>query len=476
MAPFLPLFQRNVLLDFVNQNKVKEDTESIKEYFEKNNAEGLEQLLKAVNDEWRIYLNNLASTRHKKLFHTKKSIPNEDMIVEKYAMEGVEAAKELMQIKKANRITLNTCQSEVIESARKQYIDIKALHIPSPEAREQHLLWIITNLLSDIYYPTDFFKSEIFELESDFTKFPYKFLDLVLGPQQLYIWYLLFTKKGPENFFHNLEDVIVFRYAHVSGIFKMDVYGLLNLFLFIGNDANGCNRFFTRRMNNDIATEMGDLCSLVNSSGSEFEQNMFNDYFLTSPNSRCCIKNPLEKNELGHRPGLIEQAIYNHLVGNYSAAVNLLFPVIEGIIWDISVAEHLANGGVYSPDRKLIDRNLKSRQLINENGLPIVRGFGAPTVKEMLEGTRMREVFHAQFLQLFCSELYPEDRNPILHGNELDYNTPFQSARLLLVLEYLHTVIKEHKYHYPIQLDPQGYWTAEKSGTQQTAQCLFTEP
>jgi hypothetical protein len=102
------------------------------------------------------------------------------------------------------------------------------------------------------------------------------------------------------------------------------------------------------------------------------------------------------------------------------------------------------------------------------SGNPIQVHHGTPTLRELLEQTKMKDVFHVQFMKLLCSELFPEERNPILHGMRLDYNLPFQSARLLLVLEYLHAVIKNKSYRYPVQLDPTGYWTPEKSGDHHT--------
>ncbi len=98
---------------------------------------------------------------------------------------------------------------------------------------------------------------------------------------------------------------------------------------------------------------------------------------------------------------------------------------------------------------------------------------GTPTLKELLEQTKMKTVFHTQFLELTCSELFPEERNPILHGIKLDYNSPFQSARLLLVLEYLHALIKKKGYTYPDQLDPAGYWTPEKSGERRPSRVVL---
>jgi len=302
----------------------------------------------------------------------------------------------------------------------------------------------------------------IFKLELEFSKFPYEFPETFLGPKQLYIWYLIYAKKGPEHFFKDVEEVIIQRYR-VSRVFGINAYNLLNLFLWNGNDQNSCNRFFTRRMKNDIGQEQSDWCALVNNIGETHEELAFKDFFMANAFSSPSARNPFQQ-PTGSEPGLIEQAIFNHVIGNYCAAANLLFPIVEGICWDISVAEHLAKGGIYTEESNLKTRDLKSRQLIDEQGNPLSLRHGVPTLKEMMEQTRMKNVFHVQFLKFLCSELFPEERNPILHGIRLDYNLPFQSARLLLILEYLHATIKSRKYVYPIQLDQEGYWNSKKSG------------
>jgi hypothetical protein len=47
--------------------------------------------------------------------------------------------------------------------------------------------------------------------------------------------------------------------------------------------------------------------------------------------------------------------------------------------------------------------------------------------------------------------------------NLSNYNDPWQSGRMLLLLDYLQHIINERKYIYPTQLDEAGYWTPEKS-------------
>lgn len=194
---------------------------------------------------------------------------------------------------------------------------------------------------------------------------------------------------------------------------------------------------------------------------SERFEDAYKKMFYSNPLSLCNLKNPFK--EADNDPGLMEQAILNHLIGNYSASINLLFPLIEGIIWDISVAEHLRNHNIYTDDSDLTSRDVRKRTLLGKNGSPIAKPHGYPTFKELLESTMMGDIINADFMKMLIQEMYPSERNPILHGVGLDYNDPWQSSRMLLMLEYLLRLIETRKYLYPEQLDEQGYWTPEKN-------------
>lgn len=459
MPQFLPLFLPNPLLELVNKEQVEKDSHLLKEYFETDRVDGARQLLEKQNANWVGYLEKLAESRHEKLFGTKITIDEEETKIEELAKQGKPLAKEFKIIIEMKSAFKRKWPVLSIEKKKEEYVKLMGKNYSS--AKEQRN-WIISNALAEIYFPPEFFSSKIFKLEQEYASFPFDFLEDTLGPVQLYIWYLIYVKKGPANFLSNLQDVIILRYK-VKGIISMDTYGLLNWFMCNGNDQNNCNRFFTRRMKKDVDRELGDWCALVNNIGGKYEEDSFKHFFMSNPWSHCHLRDPFQE-VIDSEPSLIEQAIYNHLVGNYSSSVNLLFPIIEGICWDISVAEHLKNSGIYATNSDLTTRDLKKRILLDDNGQPLAIRHGTPTLKELLEQTRMKNIFHIQFLKLVCSELYPEERNPILHGITLDYNSPFQSARLFLMLEYLHVLIKKRGYGYPDQLDPNGYWTPEKSG------------
>lgn len=458
MPQFLPLFLPSPLLDFIPKDQVKKDFAVVKNYFEGGECEEVEEILVRQNDKWKKYLGNLEAPRHLPLFNTADKIPNEETIILREIAKGNSLANELKLISDMIMIAQRKLPLPFLEQQKEKYAEWRA--IPNP-AIEPQLDWVVNNALAEIYFPQEFFNSKIFTLEADYSSFKYDFLLSLLGPIQLYIWYQIFIKKGPDHFFKNIQDIIINRYK-IQKTFSMSAYGLLNFFMSAGIDDYGCNRFFTRRMKDNIDRELSDYCSLVNNIGEQYEVDSFKNFFFSDPWSSCNIRDPFQKT-YHSEPNLVEQAIFNHLIGNYSASVNLLFPLIEGICWDISVAEHIVNKGIYTADSDLTTRNLKKRRLLDEAGAPIQVCYSAPTLKDLMEKTRMKKIFNTDFLSWICSELFPEERNPILHGVTLDYNFPFQSARLLLVLEYLFKLIKEKGYRYPDQLDPPNYWTPEKS-------------
>ena len=201
MPQFLPLFIRNALLDFVDQKKVVSDSNSIRAYFVNDNSEKLKQLLQETNSKWQEYLDNLAAPRRKKLFSAKQPIPNEDKIVEQLALDQNDLAEELLQIKRANPIATRIYPLDIIEENRRLYLDTKAKPYPDSSDQQQYLEWIISNTLTEIYYPSEFFGRRLFKFESKYQTFPYKYLDIVFQPQEIYINYLIFHQKGAKTFF-----------------------------------------------------------------------------------------------------------------------------------------------------------------------------------------------------------------------------------------------------------------------------------
>jgi len=451
----LPLFKPHPIFDFLDPDKIDTDLEILRVYFESDEDTNTIKLLKDCEKKWGDYLDELLKVRRLKLFNSELPIPDEKIKIDEYVKFNKLLAIEMKKIYEIKDIIIRTWPISEIESEKERYTKWKNI----PIMEKVGLNYILHNALFIIYYPKIFFKERIFKLEKEYENFKYDFMDF-MGSEGLYITYLIHKKEGPDEVFDNLPDFVINRYM-LKPIADVDVIRLISFFLYKGNDANNYNKFFTRRMKENISRESEKYNYLINSIFREGFNDKFKHMFFSNPYSNCNIRNPFDPKS-DREPGLIEQAIYNHLIGNYSAAANLLFPILEGIIWDISVAEHLQNQNIYTQNSDLTNRNIKDRTLLHKNGSPISKRHGYPTLRELLELTEMSDIINLNFFETFIQEMYPSERNPILHGLKLDYNDPWQSARLLLMLEYLHHLIKKHNYLYPEQLDEPGYWTREK--------------
>lgn len=451
----LPLYKRHSIFSFLDPEKTEYDFEIIKNAFELTDVSKIIQLLEENDKKWDGYLQRLFKVRRIKLFNSADEVPNEKTKIDEYAKLDNKLAVEMKKILECKSEIPRTWPIPEIEEKMKRYAEWKKI----PKMPEQAFDYLVYNALKEIYFPSFFFKHRIFKLEEEYSGFKFGFLDF-LGPEILYLSYQIYSKKGNEQVIDNIRDFIVNRYIP-KPTFGVDAVSIMTYFLWGGIDVNNCNRFFTRRMKKDISRESDEHTHLTNNMRGEKFEDAFKRLFYADPSSTCNLKNPFVKAR--NEPGLIEQAILNHLVGNYSASVNLLFPLIEGIIWDISVSEHLRNHNIYTDDSDLTTRDVRKRTLLGKNGSQLAKPHNYPILRELLELTAMGDIIDTDFMKMFIQEMYPSERNPILHGTKLDYNDAWQSSRMLLMLEYLFALIETQKYQYPEQLDEQGYWTPEKN-------------
>lgn len=137
------------------------------------------------------------------------------------------------------------------------------------------------------------------------------------------------------------------------------------------------------------------------------------------------------------RERFIKQAFDNYLQENYAAAINLLLPIIEGIIWQHSVYLHNMGRKVYSSDSKVDAKSRLNFKLLTKSGEVLESD---QTIKLLLTKTHMRDEIPPTLIEHFCEELYQE-RNLILHGIDLTYDTKSNCARKLFVLEHIFGII-----------------------------------
>lgn len=337
--------------------------------------------------------------RRKRLFNSELPIPQESTKIDEYARNGNELAIEMKKILDYKTRIPRAWPIPEIEKESKRYLEWKK----TSKMPEQAFNYLLYRALKVACYPQFFFEQRVFKLEETYKDFKYDFMDF-LGGEGLYVSYLIFKKEGSTKVFDNIRDFVINRYISKPTI-GLDIISILTFFLNSGNDVNNCNRFFTRRMKENISKEFDEYLYLTNNRNSEGFTDAFDDLFYASSSTICKIRDPFIKPY--NEPGLIEQAFLNHLIGNYSASANLLFPLIEGIIWDISVAEHLKNGGIYTADSDLTTRDVRKRTLLAIDSCQIAKPHGYPTLKDLLESTRMGVIINTDFFRLLIQEMYP---------------------------------------------------------------------
>lgn len=129
--------------------------------------------------------------------------------------------------------------------------------------------------------------------------------------------------------------------------------------------------------------------------------------------------------EFSNRYPLVKEAIECYKNGYYGAAISLIIPQVEGIIWDYADRYNNKFKNVYS-----IEGN--NRYLLSTNGKKISNY----TVGNLLKQSNFGMILDQDLLSYFCDELYNE-RNPIFHGRDLSFPTKLNAAKKLCSFEYI---------------------------------------
>ncbi len=159
--------------------------------------------------------------------------------------------------------------------------------------------------------------------------------------------------------------------------------------------------------------------------GTEFFSNLCNDERLED-----LRKKVLALPQLSGRERFIDQAIDNYRRKGYAAVVNLLLPQIEGIIWQFSVYLHNIGLKIYDTDEKL---DIRKRRYYGVCGKKGIIPADNQTLRILLTETTMSNEIFAPLIEHLCSELYDE-RNLVLHGIDLSYDSKDNAAKKLFVL------------------------------------------
>ena len=126
---------------------------------------------------------------------------------------------------------------------------------------------------------------------------------------------------------------------------------------------------------------------------------------------------------IGNRNKIIDEIIESYRRGSYSSVIYTSLPQIEGMIWSFSKFVHNVDGGIYA------DTDYKVG--ISEN-----KNIENLSIGSLLKHTKLKGYLQDDFIKYFCDELYDE-RNDLLHGNELSKLTKKNAGMKIATLEFL---------------------------------------
>ena len=132
------------------------------------------------------------------------------------------------------------------------------------------------------------------------------------------------------------------------------------------------------------------------------------------------------------RKDLLKSIIYNFNNKYYDSALIIMFSVIEGLLWELSL-EVNKKEKVFIGDKEIYDCKKKE-------------GFQSTRIRDVIERTVVKNYLDEEFIKEFCEELY-EERNSVLHGKTVcHYNCKQQGIcfiKKLFVLDYIMDTLEE---------------------------------
>ena len=144
------------------------------------------------------------------------------------------------------------------------------------------------------------------------------------------------------------------------------------------------------------------------------------------------------------RKRFIEQIIENHKTGRYASAINLIFPLIESFFWIFAAYIHKHKKQIIFKNLRLNSfwdfnkRSLKNLVLVSTSG----KEMKDPKIRDLISRTHLKNYLYEELVEYYVEELF-EERNPILHGNSIDYDTEVNSAKKIVCLNNLINIFTE---------------------------------
>jgi len=171
--------------------------------------------------------------------------------------------------------------------------------------------------------------------------------------------------------------------------------------------------------------------------------NRFIEEFVSDNSNE--IKKKLENhfyNKFANRSFVLDNCIRSHEKELFASSICTALPLIEGLIWEFAEFYNNLNHNIF--------KNISGeRYLILTNGKTI-KDY---SIGNLLKRSKLCDFFDENFINYYCDELYNE-RNPILHGNDIISFCKLNSSKKILTIDYLTDVMNDlFKRHFFSNMD-----------------------
>lgn len=136
--------------------------------------------------------------------------------------------------------------------------------------------------------------------------------------------------------------------------------------------------------------------------------------------------------EFANRALVLRDCIYSFEHELYISSICTAFPLIEGSIW------------VFAQYYNFIEKNLYT-EINHHRYLILTTGNNIKeyTVGDLLKNSNLKYFFDENFITYYCDELYSE-RNPILHGKEVNNFSKLNCAKKIMTFDYITDIMNDY--------------------------------
>lgn len=131
------------------------------------------------------------------------------------------------------------------------------------------------------------------------------------------------------------------------------------------------------------------------------------------------------------RIGMLHDSLHSYENNRYAACICTCLPLIEGCILKFADYYHRVTGSLF--DYK------DGKKLLRLSNGTLHKDF---TIGDLLKRSTLSTFFDKAFIDYFCDELYNE-RNPILHGQDVSNFTQLNAAKKVMTFSYVTEVMDD---------------------------------